>query len=50
MKQLKIFQIVSFIALSAFLFPAQAQRIDLSVDYGYQLGTKLKYGSNFLGE
>jgi hypothetical protein len=48
MKQLKIFQIVSFIALSAFLFRAQAQRIDLSVDYGYQLGTKLKYGSNYL--
>lgn len=48
MKQIKTIQIVSFIALSAFLFQAQAQRIDLSLDYGYQLGTKLKYGSNYL--
>ena len=45
-KRLKIFQFVSFLALFAFVFQVQAQRIDLSVDYGYQMGTKLKYGSN----
>ncbi|WP_297797425.1 hypothetical protein [uncultured Eudoraea sp.] len=39
MKQLKIVQLVSFMALSAFLFHATAQRIDLAVYYGYQSGT-----------
>lgn len=29
-------------------FQSNAQNIDLSVDYGYQLGTKLNYGSNYL--
>jgi len=48
MRQLKIIQLVIFLTLSAFVFQAQAQRIDLSVDYGYQLGTKLNYGSNYL--
>lgn len=48
MRNLRIIQLVSFLTLSAFVFQTQAQRIDLSVDYGYQLGTKLKYGSNYL--
>ena len=49
MRYLKIIQLVSFLTLSGFVFQAQAQRIDLSVDYGYQLGTKLNYGgSNYL--
>ncbi|UCD61964.1 MAG: hypothetical protein JSV59_05210 [Flavobacteriaceae bacterium] len=48
MKQLKIFQFVSFLALFALVFQVQAQHIDLSVDYGYQFGTKLKYGGNYL--
>jgi hypothetical protein len=48
MRQLKIIQLVIFLTLSAFVFQAQAQRIDLSLDYGYQFGTKLNYGSNYL--
>ena len=48
MRRLKIIQLVIFLTLSAFVFQVQAQRMDLSVDYGYQLGTKLNYGSNYL--
>ncbi len=33
---------------TGFFFQSNAQDIDLSVDYGYQLGTKLNYGSNYL--
>lgn len=33
---------------TGFFFQSNAQDIDLSVDYGYQFGTKLNYGSNYL--
>ncbi|MGB5203904.1 MAG: hypothetical protein WBN63_06910 [Eudoraea sp.] len=33
---------------TGFFFQSNAQDIDLSLDYGYQLGTKLNYGSNYL--
>ena len=37
-----------FLFLSAFVYQVKAQRIDLSAGYGYQFGTKLNYGGNYL--
>ena len=47
MKKFKV--IIGFLFLFGIVYQTQAQRVDLSVDYGYQLGTKLNYGgSNYL--
>ncbi len=48
MFSLKNVTFLGLVVLFAFVNESQAQRVDVSLDYGYQLGTKLNYGGNYL--
>lgn len=46
MSSIKKFKVLGLIFLFALVYKAEAQRVDISLDYGYQMGTKLNYGSS----
>jgi len=46
--QLKALHLILFLICAGVFFQSSAQEFNITADYGYQFGTKLKYGGNYL--